>query len=134
MRKKTLKFVSGLLLILKHLLKIPITFSYLQNSLVYFKNTFNFITFRKSCNVIQLRSRYTNLYIPSDCFNAEFTWTDAFPLHRHFHLGNVSNFHVMNKEVNSLESNSSVLEPPDADHLYSAKVRIAGIVKSFEND
>ncbi|XP_023931165.1 cell division cycle and apoptosis regulator protein 1-like [Lingula anatina] len=78
----------------------------------------------KEANVMQLRSRYTNLYIPSDFFNAGFAWADAFPLHRRFQLGNHCIFHVMSKEVEALEPNTAVLEPPDADHLYSAKVML----------
>lgn len=69
-----------------------------------------------------LRSRYNNLYIPSDFFGGTFAWTEAFPLHRPFQLGHSCSFHVMHKEVGSVESNEAVLEPTDADHLYSAKV------------
>ena len=78
---------------------------------------------RKESNVITLKSRYTNMYIPSDFFNASFSWTDAFPMHRPLGLGQQCSFHVMHKEVDPIEKYDVVLEPPDADHFYSAKVR-----------
>lgn len=77
-----------------------------------------------SCDMMELRRRYQNLYIPSDFFDAQFTWVDAFPLSRPFQLGNYCNFYVMHREVESLEKNVAVLDPPDADHLYSAKVML----------
>jgi hypothetical protein len=69
-----------------------------------------------------LKSRYNNMYVPSDFFNAAFSWTDAFPTHRPLQLGQPCTFHVMHKEVDSLVKHDVILEPPDADHLYSAKV------------
>ncbi|KFO36936.1 Cell division cycle and apoptosis regulator protein 1 [Fukomys damarensis] len=78
----------------------------------------------RSCDMMELRRRYQNLYIPSDFFDAQFTWVDAFPLSRPFQLGNYCNFYVMHREVESLEKNMAVLDPPDADHLYSAKVML----------
>ncbi|XP_008576699.1 PREDICTED: cell division cycle and apoptosis regulator protein 1 [Galeopterus variegatus] len=77
-----------------------------------------------SCDMMELRRRYQNLYIPSDFFDAQFTWVDAFPLSRPFQLGNYCNFYVMHREVDSLEKNVAILDPPDADHLYSAKVML----------
>ncbi|XP_036294196.1 cell division cycle and apoptosis regulator protein 1 isoform X3 [Pipistrellus kuhlii] len=77
-----------------------------------------------SCDMMELRRRYQNLYIPSDFFDAQFTWVDAFPLSRPFQLGNYCNFFVMHREVESLEKNMAILDPPDADHLYSAKVML----------
>ncbi|KAJ8319043.1 hypothetical protein KUTeg_004134 [Tegillarca granosa] len=68
-----------------------------------------------------MKSRYTNLYIPSDFFNANFSWTEAFPLVRPFQLGHHCNFHVLHKDVESVSPSPAVLDPPDADHLYSAK-------------
>ncbi|XP_022315964.2 cell division cycle and apoptosis regulator protein 1-like isoform X3 [Crassostrea virginica] len=78
----------------------------------------------KEANVISLKSRYTNLYIPSDFFNASFEWTEAFPCYRPFQMGNHCGFHVMHKDVEPLNANDSVLDPPDADHLFSAKVML----------
>ncbi|KAJ7324262.1 hypothetical protein JRQ81_017282 [Phrynocephalus forsythii] len=77
-----------------------------------------------SCDMMELRRRYQNLYIPSDFFDAQFTWVDAFPMSRAFQLGNYCNFYVMNREVDPLDKNVAVLDPPDADHLYSAKVML----------
>ena len=72
--------------------------------------------------MMELRRRYQSLYIPSDFFDAVFTWVDAFPLARPFQFGNYCNFHIMHKEVDSLVKNTAVLDPPDANHTYSAKV------------
>ncbi|KAI8520947.1 Cell division cycle and apoptosis regulator protein 1 [Branchiostoma belcheri] len=79
---------------------------------------------QKAASVAELRRRYANMYVPSDFFHARFCWTGAFPLHRPFQIGNPSSFHIMHKEVDPLEKNDTVLEPPDADHLYSAKVML----------
>ncbi|XP_074686380.1 cell division cycle and apoptosis regulator protein 1 isoform X6 [Strix aluco] len=78
----------------------------------------------RSCDMMELRRRYQNLYIPSDFFDAQFTWVDAFPMSRPFQLGNYCNFYVMHREVDPIDKNASVLDPPDADHLYSAKVML----------
>ncbi|XP_055503293.1 cell division cycle and apoptosis regulator protein 1 isoform X2 [Leucoraja erinacea] len=77
-----------------------------------------------SCDMMELRRRYQNLYIPSDFFDTQFTWVDAFLLNRPFQLGNQCNFHIMHKEVEPLEKLTAVLDPPDADHTYSAKVML----------
>lgn len=82
---------------------------------------FNFSS--SSCDLIELRRRYPSLYIPSDFFNAAFTWVDAFPLTRPFPFSNTCNFHILHKEVGPLVKNTAVLEPPDVNHNYSAKVR-----------
>lgn len=79
--------------------------------------------YRPEANVVALRSRYSNMYIPSDFFNASFPWVDAFPPHRPFPLGRPCNFQVMHKEVEPIVPNVAVLEPSDADHLFSAKAR-----------
>lgn len=71
---------------------------------------------------MELRRRYQSLYIPSDFFDAVFTWVDAFPMTRPFHLNNACNFHILHKEVDPLVKNTAVLDPPDANHTYSAKV------------
>lgn len=91
---------------------------------------YSYLFFSPSCDMMELRRRYQNLYIPSDFFDAQFTWVDAFPLSRPFQLGNYCNFYVMHREVESLEKNIAVLDPPDADHLYSAKVCIMCVIYS----
>lgn len=79
-------------------------------------------------NVITLKSRYQNLYIPSDFFNAKFTWSEVFPLHRPLSLSHPCSFHVMHKEVSmplppfyKAALNS---EPSDVDYRFSAKVML----------
>lgn len=76
---------------------------------------------------MELRRRYQSLYIPSDFFNAVFTWVDAFPLTRPFQFSNACNFHILHKEVDPLAKNTAVLDPPDANHTYSAKVWLSTI-------
>lgn len=77
--------------------------------------------------MMELRRRYQSLYIPSDFFDAVFTWVDAFPLTRPFQLNNACNFHILHKEVDPLAKNTAILDPPDANHTYSAKVRLSEI-------
>lgn len=80
--------------------------------------------FRPEADVLELRRRYSNMYIPSDFFSTNFRWVDAFPPHNPFTLEQPCSFHVMNKEVDAVVENLAVLEPPDADYLFSAKVRV----------
>jgi len=75
-------------------------------------------------DVLELRRRYSNMYIPSDFFSTNFRWVDAFPPHNPFTLDQPCSFHVMNKEVDAVVENVAVLEPPDADYLFSAKVML----------
>ncbi len=79
--------------------------------------------------MVTIRARYSNLYIPSDFFNARTVWTDVFPLHRPFELGHACQFHVMDKSAAAPPSNDAdetvpVLGPSDVDYRYSAKVFI----------
>uniref|UniRef100_UPI00358FABF8 cell division cycle and apoptosis regulator protein 1 isoform X2 n=1 Tax=Myxine glutinosa TaxID=7769 RepID=UPI00358FABF8 len=76
------------------------------------------------CDVLKLRRRYQNLYVPSDFFDTNFSWVDVFPLSRPFRLGNACSFHVMHKDVEPLQAVDATLEPSDANHLYSAKVML----------
>ncbi|KAH9495313.1 Cell division cycle and apoptosis regulator protein 1 [Bulinus truncatus] len=78
---------------------------------------------QETCVVI-LKNKYSNLYIPSDFFHASFSWVENFPLSRPFTLGQSCNFHVMHKDVPSIKPDTAVLDPPDADHLFSAKVML----------
>ncbi len=80
--------------------------------------------FSSETNVIELRKRYSNMYIPSYFFASNLTWQEAFPLHRSLGLGNSCSFHVMSKDVEPLEKNDAVLEPSDASYKYSAKVKV----------
>ncbi|XP_013773988.1 cell division cycle and apoptosis regulator protein 1-like [Limulus polyphemus] len=75
-------------------------------------------------NVMELRKRYSSLYIPSDFFSASFLWQDAFPPHRPFSLDHTCTFHVMSKDVDPVGENDAILEPTDVDHRFSAKVML----------
>nr|KAG5704172.1 hypothetical protein BaRGS_009702 [Batillaria attramentaria] len=79
---------------------------------------------RREANVIMLKSKYSNMYIPSDFFHTSFPWVDNLPLQRPFVLGQPCKFHVMHKEVGPLTPETAVLDPPDADHKYCAKVML----------
>lgn len=79
--------------------------------------------FRPEADVLEIRRRYQNMYIPSDFFSTNFRWVDAFPPHMPFTLNKPCSFHVMHKDVDSCIENTAVLEPSDADYLFSAKVR-----------
>ncbi|XP_013190345.2 cell division cycle and apoptosis regulator protein 1 [Amyelois transitella] len=75
-------------------------------------------------DVPTLAQRYTNLYVPSDFFNAHVKWSEAFPPHSPFALNNPCGYHIMSKEIESPFANDAVLEPPDADYRFSAKVML----------
>lgn len=79
---------------------------------------------RPRADVLEVRRRYTNLYIPSDFFFTHFRWVDAFPPDKQFTLNKPCQFHIMNKEVDPVNENNAVLEPADADYVFSAKVCI----------
>ncbi|CAC5358395.1 Cell division cycle and apoptosis regulator protein 1 [Mytilus coruscus] len=78
----------------------------------------------QSANVVTLKSRYSSMYVPSDFFKANFTWMDAFPLTRPFQLGRNCEFHVLHKDVESINTSDALLDPPDADHSFNAKVML----------
>ena len=77
---------------------------------------------RATTDVIELRKRYSNMYIPSDFFHSNFQWMQAFPLHRPLTLGNQCSFHIMNKEVEPIVKGEPIPEPADCSYLFSAKV------------
>lgn len=74
--------------------------------------------------MLEIRRRYTNLYVPSDFFSTQFRWIDAFPPNNPFTLNKPCQFHIMSKEIDPISENDAVLEPPDADYLFSAKVSL----------
>ncbi|KAG8199715.1 hypothetical protein JTE90_022161 [Oedothorax gibbosus] len=79
----------------------------------------------KTGSVMELRKRYSNLYIPSDFCAANFVWQDAFPPHRPFSMDHQCSFHIIGKESEPvLEIDSSVEPPDDVDYTYSAKVML----------
>lgn len=71
-----------------------------------------------------LSQRYTNLYIPSDFFNAHVKWGETFPPQTPFSLNNPCGYHIMSRDIESPNPNDAVLEPPDADYRFSAKVKL----------
>lgn len=75
-------------------------------------------------DIVEIKKRYQNLYVPSDFFSSGVKWVEAFPANAPFSINKACSFHVMNKEVASLASVDAVLDPPDADYLYSAKVML----------
>lgn len=72
-------------------------------------------------DIVELKKRYLNLYIPSDFTNSRIKWIDAFQPTAPFSVNKTCSFHVMNKEVLAPEENDAVIDPPDADYIYSAK-------------
>ncbi|KAK4883304.1 hypothetical protein RN001_006623 [Aquatica leii] len=81
----------------------------------------------KQADVLEVRRRYTNLYVPSDFFSSYFRWVDAFPADKPFALSKPSLFHIMHKDVDSVSTNDTALEPPDADYIFSAKVMLMSV-------
>jgi hypothetical protein len=75
-----------------------------------------------AADVLELKRRYTNLYVPSDFFNTQIRWIDAFPPNSPFSIQKPCAFHVLHKDVESPFENDTVLDPSDADYLFSAKV------------
>ncbi|CAK1546085.1 unnamed protein product [Leptosia nina] len=71
-----------------------------------------------------LSQRYTNLYIPSDFFNAQVKWGETFPPQSPFSLNSSCQYYVMDKMVANPHGNDAVLEPSDADYRFSAKVML----------
>lgn len=81
----------------------------------------------KHADVLEIRRRYANLYVPSDFFSSYFRWVGAFPADKQFSLSKPSLFHIMHKDVDPFSTNPSVLEPPDADYIFSAKVMLLSV-------
>lgn len=100
------------------------------------------LCFSKNAGVQELRQRYTNLYIPSDFFHANIKWSDTFTPDNPFSLRRPCQFHIMHKVVDPpFEQKPELLEPADANYLYSAKVMLMALPpiaeiykKCFESD
>ncbi|XP_059052766.1 cell division cycle and apoptosis regulator protein 1-like [Achroia grisella] len=75
-------------------------------------------------DVPALGQRYTNLYIPSDLFNTHVKWGETFPPQTPFSINNPCSYHIMSRETDTPLPNDAVLEPPDADYKFSAKVML----------
>lgn len=82
--------------------------------------------------MLEIKRRYSNLYIPSDFFVSSFRWVDVFPADRPLTLERPCSFHVMHKDVDAVVENTASHDPPDADYLFSAKVCI--IIKNIDLD
>ncbi|XP_042867874.1 cell division cycle and apoptosis regulator protein 1-like isoform X1 [Penaeus japonicus] len=81
----------------------------------------------KEANVLELKKRYSNLYIPSDVFLARPLWSDTFPAHRSFQFPRPVSFHIMNKEVEPVLENDAIYDAPDANHSFAAKVMLMAV-------
>ncbi|XP_018024334.1 cell division cycle and apoptosis regulator protein 1 [Hyalella azteca] len=81
----------------------------------------------EEANILELRKRYSNLYIPSDVFVTRPLWSNTFPPHRPFPLPKPVGFHVMHKDVDSVLPNDAIYDPPDASHSFSAKVMLLSV-------
>lgn len=85
-----------------------------------FCNTF--LVFRSEADIITLKKRYPALYIPSDFFTSRIRWCETFPVTKPFTLNRPCSFHVMHKECDSYKKNDAIIDPPDLDYTFSAKV------------
>lgn len=84
---------------------------------------------------MELRRRYSHMYVPSDFLNSTYWWVDSFPIHRPLPLDKPVSFHIFDKNVESpLENTDSaaVFESSDADYAYSAKVMLLSLLPMDE--
>lgn len=72
--------------------------------------------------MLELRRRYSNLYVPSEFFNSNIRWSESFPPYAPFSLQQPCAFHVFHKSVAPLTPIDAVYEPADADSSFSARV------------
>jgi len=82
-----------------------------------------------SSNVMELKKRYGNLYIPSDFFTAKHLWNIAYPINDPFKVQYATSFHVFNKDSVDPPSpntgpNKWQFDPPDSDYTWVAKVML----------
>lgn len=91
-------------------------------SILFTEFLFFVFFFRSEADVLEIKRRYSNLYIPSDFFLSSFRWVDVFPADRPLTLERPCSFHVMHKDIDSVVENNASHDPPDADYLFSAKV------------
>lgn len=84
---------------------------------------------------MELRRRYNNLYVPPYFFYSRIRWSESFPCHAPCSIKKPSSFHIFHKSVESPNGpdNGAVFDPPDADDLFSAKVRTYSNSLSFQN-
>lgn len=85
---------------------------------------------RINSDLLELRRRYTNLYIPSDFFSTQIRWPESFPPNTPFSLQKPCAFHIMHRSVEPVTDNNHIQDsPPDADYLFSAKVCSINLLK-----
>lgn len=72
--------------------------------------------------MLELRRRYSNLYVPSEFFNSNIRWSESFPPYAPFSLQQPCAFHVFHKSVAPIAPVDAVYEPADADSSFSARV------------
>merc|ERR1719382_392341 len=81
-----------------------------------------------SSNVMELKKRYNNLYIPSDFFNAQHSWNEAFPIEAPFKVQYATSFNTFSKELveppPGLGPSKWQFDPPDCDYTWVAKVML----------
>ncbi|VDN01647.1 unnamed protein product [Thelazia callipaeda] len=73
--------------------------------------------------VMQLRKRYPSLYIPSDFSDASIEWPKRTPIENPLSISATPiTFHILHKDVDYPGEKLPVLNPPDLDNRFSAKV------------
>merc|ERR1719318_1510765 len=79
-------------------------------------------------SVIELKKRYNNLYVPSDFFNAQHSWNEAFPIEAPFKVQYATSFNTFSKELveppPGLGPSKWQFDPPDCDYTWVAKVML----------
>merc|ERR1719210_508976 len=79
-------------------------------------------------SVMELKKRYNNLYIPSDFFNAQHSWNEAFPIEAPFKVQYATSFNTFSKELveppPGLGPSKWQFDPPDCDYTWVAKVML----------
>ena len=77
---------------------------------------------------MELKKRYNNLYIPSDFFNAQHSWNEAFPIEAPFKVQYATSFNTFSKELveppPGLGPSKWQFDPPDCDYTWVAKVML----------
>jgi hypothetical protein len=78
-----------------------------------------------SSNVSGIKSRYGQLYIPSDFISVQNSWQTSLPIDRTLKFNNRCLFHVMKKEAQPVGGpNTAVYDADDSDFRWSVKVML----------
>lgn len=81
-------------------------------------------------DVWELKQRYQNMYVPSDFFHSEVRWAESFTPDNPFVLRQPCAFQLMHKEIApppETATDDTLLDPPDADHSFAAKVMLMSV-------